>query len=246
MSTLIRNNYGVLCVSDRTTPVDKDALEAARAICRTAASAGKIPAEYDDMEFSRKCRTPFGTRAVHEIYDIFGGEFIVCVRTTEGTKYGLKTLKKEYFHVKKWGNGIRVQAVNQKTVAKAAKNSKELGDVIAICVRNTKKLDLKCMQSTTGYKAVAIIDGEYFSIFSGEKYTLGQLKTEKVADYHKGGFYFYDDIESALTASVPTESKFYTAKRVVLECAVKGRRIRYGNKIASTFLTPHAVCACVI
>ena len=55
-----------------------------------------IPTAYDTIAFDRKSRAS-GSATHRELYDFDGESSVVLVRTTEGTKYGVKTTSKTYY-----------------------------------------------------------------------------------------------------------------------------------------------------
>jgi len=53
------------------------------------------------------------------------------------------------------------------------------------------------------YKVVAKLKGEYYSIYDGNtKYEIGKIMQQKVYPGHKGGYYVYPTIETAIYADM--------------------------------------------
>src|SRR6266699_6332119 len=88
----------------------------------------------------------------------------------------------------------------------------------------------------TTYKVVEVRDGQYFSLFKpDEEYILGQEKKQAAKPGHKGGYFSFPDI--GLAQQLVTHR--YDAQLAILECEIRGRIIRYGErKWASTYLLP--------
>ena len=78
------------------------------------------------------------------------------------------------------------------------------------------------------YKAVAVVDGEFRSIYDGSEYALNKTRRQKVEPDHNGGFYVYRSIEMADKADVPSDSENVDAPRAILKCEVWGRCEVYG------------------
>ena len=251
-TTLQRTSYGELAINHQTTTTeDQNLISSARNLIFAAEKTKKIPAAYDDMQWGRSGKEKgkrIGDALYHEIYDITldGRAVLVCCRSVSGDRYGQKTTGKEYFIVRRYGDGVRVAEAKKSVAAKAAKSAAQtLGVAIAVCT-GKEKLKVPALQVRTGYKAVAFVDGEMRSIFSGEIYKMAIRKAESVGDGHGGGFYFYGTAEEALRAEVPECSKLRDAKRIIVRCEVSGREIRYGKKIAASFIRPLEIIASVI
>ena len=125
-----RGEYGEIICS---TPEVQNIVFGALNLAKEAAKKGYIPTTFDHLEWE-KCgsrgRKKTGEARYHEIYDVTLDmkKTLVCIREIEGTKYGVKTISKNYFLVKRWGaNGIRVIEANKSVVAKIAKAHKEPG-----------------------------------------------------------------------------------------------------------------------
>lgn len=233
-----RTTYGELTNRQTIAP----ALE----LASEAASKGKIPVAFDTISWDRKGRSS-GEALHHAVYDLTvdGKAALICCRATEGSRYGVRTISKTYYLLRRHGRGLRVTEAPKAKAAKAAKSATNLGDAIAIC-EGRDKLPQK-IATATGYKAVALVDGELRSIFSGETYKLGIRRAQKAADDHEGGYYWYPTLDQALQAEVPDESVFRDVPRVIVECEVQGQPLYYGNgKRASTYIKPMAVVASVL
>lgn len=216
----------------------------ALALIAEAARKKKIPQAYDNIDFDKQGRAD-GDALHSELYDFGPKAAIVCIRRTEGSRYGVRTLNKSYTLIKRQGRGLRVTPATG-PIAKWAKAAGEQwglvirriqGDKNAIALTNP-------LQWQTAYKAVAIADdGSLHSIYNGDGYALGKLYKEKTQDNHNGGYYCYNSLAEALQAEVPASSKMLAASRVIVRCDVAGRSITYGNKISYTYIRPVEVVA---
>jgi hypothetical protein len=89
-----------------------------------------------------------------------------------------------------------------------------------------------------GYKKVAVVDGEYYSVYDGSKYVPGVERIDIAKPNHGGGLYYYRTAEKAQNAEFPGISALADAEKTVVPVQVAGRKIRYGNgKIAASRLT---------
>lgn len=89
------------------------------------------------------------------------------------------------------------------------------------------------------YKAVAVVDGEYISIYDGEtRYQIGVEMTEAPRQRHKGGYYVYTSLDDAMHVEVPAGSVAADRPRAYLRVRAEGRYCRYGNKLAFARITP--------
>ena len=104
-------------------------------LIKLAVAAKKIPYSYDTITWDRKRRAD-GDACHHEIYDISADarHILLCVRWTEGSKYGVRTTVKKYYILSTHGNGVRVQEAPKSKAAKAAKQAINPGDAIAVCL----------------------------------------------------------------------------------------------------------------
>jgi hypothetical protein len=120
---------------------DIDVWADARCLITLAIEKKRIPANYDYITRDRKGRFD-GAAMHHEIYDIaeHGRHVLLCIRETEGNKYGVKTTKKEYFIISAHGPGVRVKAAPKAKAAKAAKQAGDdnYGAAIAVCLGKKK------------------------------------------------------------------------------------------------------------
>lgn len=213
-------------------------------IISDAARQEKIDAAYDTITWDHKRRAD-GDAVHHEMYDYRPGAVIVCVRYTEGSRYGVQTKTKKYFLLEKTGDEITAQKADM-PVAKYAKTGAPYGSIIAR-VKNepdAAKLPSTAPPPETGYKCLAVVDDELCSVYSGETYKIGEQKHECAKGDHNGGYYYFKSINSALNCEFPKNSKFLNAKKVVVRCEVSGRRITYDTgKHARTNLMPVEIVA---
>lgn len=249
--SISRDRYGTVCISSYGTASPRIIItgyRAAHALISEAAKSGAIPTAYDGIDFDRKGRAD-GEALHHELYDFAPEAAIICIRRTEGTRYGVKTLSKSYTLIERIEGEIAASEVSI-PVAKFAKlYDIAFGQIIARArgEEGARKLPVALSTWDEAYKALAI-DGETLrSIFSGEEYTLTGLKRERVEYDHGGGYYCYPTIEQALQAEVPDSSKCLNLPRVIAKCEVSGRAVTYGNgKIARTYLRPVEIVAAVL
>lgn len=88
------------------------------------------------------------------------------------------------------------------------------------------------------YKAVACIDGKYYSIFDGSEYILGEERKEIARQEHSGGFYVYETIGQAKNAKVPSSAIYKNELRTIFKCEVGGNYCRYGDKLSFSKIKP--------
>ena len=95
------------------------------------------------------------------------------------------------------------------------------------------------------YKAVAVVEGRYLSIFDGvTEYKLNQQVEDRARRGHGGGIYVYPTLEDALDARVPGGSALLAAPRVILRVRAEGKSCIYDNgKLAFSRVTPLEVVA---
>ena len=91
--------------------------------------------------------------------------------------------------------------------------------------------DKKKPQRYIRYKAVAVVDGEFRSIYDGSEYALNKTRRQKVEPDHNGGFYVYRSAEMAGKVNVPSDSVNVDAPRAILKCEVWGRCEIYGGDL---------------
>ncbi len=94
------------------------------------------------------------------------------------------------------------------------------------------------------YKAVAVRDDCYYSIFDGAtEYVLGEPVTDRARQVHGGGIYVYGTEQEARRAEVPCSSELLCVPRAILRVRAEGAYCRYDNgKLAFSRATPLAVC----
>ena len=244
MKAVTRNTYGELIATAETATL----IEGARKMASHAASRGRIPAAFDGMAWERVSarigRKMIGEAMHHEVYDVTpdGRRALICCRAAEGTKYGVKTVSKEYFILARHGAGVRVMVANKATAAKAAKSTGELGQAIDVA-EGKAKLVTMAVQKRIGYKLVARNeDGELVSVWDGSPWSLGVTRTEKATDDHEGGFYYYRTAEEALSAAA--KSEVFGQHRdhnglVLVEVEACGREYGHpGGKLCVTSMRP--------
>jgi TusA-related sulfurtransferase len=218
-------------------------------LIKLAVNTKKILPAYDDISFDRKRRAE-GSARHHEIYDISDDarHLLLCVRETEGSKYGVSTTSKEYFIISTHGKGVRVQDAPKAKAAKAAKQAVNPGDAITVCL-GKKKLQgtVSSMCRETCYKIVAVAD-DFVSVFDNSPWTLGKSRREASTKNHDGGFYVFPTVEAALIAWTERKAfadEWMTAEKYsLLECECSGRRYLHDNKkICVTQVKPVAEVA---
>ena len=135
-TTIVRDNYGALYLSEKTSDADRAAFISALKIIALAAKSGAIDAEFDDMYLGRSGRErghKIGNAVRHDVYDFTKKQVLVCVRHVEGTKYGQSTTSKEYFIVSKVGRAVVTTPANKAVAAKYAKAAgQQLGEAIKL------------------------------------------------------------------------------------------------------------------
>jgi len=232
-----RNDYGELYTKNHDFELWQDA----NGLIRLAVKSKKIKSAYDTIEFDRKGRAD-GSAIHHEIYDIHPDpvRVLLCVRETEGTKYGVRTVVKNYYLLKKHGRGVRVTDAKKSIAAKAAKNAEcELGCAINV-VEGKKKLKLnRACPDGTAYKKLAVgDDGRLYSVYDGSPWLLGVERFDRAMRDHNGGLYVYEDIRDAQNAPFPGDSILLGSDTVIVKCRVGGNYCRYGDKLAFSRVTP--------
>lgn len=236
---LIRSTYGEI-VKTRVFPAlprpDDDGFRAAWDLISLAASSGVVPPAYDSILFDHKGRAD-GDARHQELYDFAPDTAVVCLRETEGTRYGVKTLSKKYFLVSL--DGGQISAIETaEPVAKLAKSGAPFGAIIAR-IRGEAGAASLSIPPGIGFKLLALVDGKMCSIFTGEEYRMGEEKRQWAQNDHRGGFYFYSTPAEAQKCGFPEESKHLNAPRILVKCEVAGKEIRYpGGKRARTSIRP--------
>jgi len=241
METYTRTNYGELY---KATGQKFEIWDNAKSIISQAVKSKKIPAAHDSIVFDRKSRAS-GDATHHEIYDIHPDPLrvLLCIRKTEGSRYGVKTLSKTYYIIKKHGRGVKVTETKKSVAAKAAKTADcELGCAINVLEGKTKlKLNRACPNGIA-YKMLAIgDDGGLYSVYDGSPWAIGQERFERAMRDHNGGLYVYETAEQAKRAPFPDNSKLAESNRVIVKCKVAGNYCRYGNKLAFSRVTPESI-----
>jgi hypothetical protein len=90
------------------------------------------------------------------------------------------------------------------------------------------------------YKAVAVVDERYLSIYDGQtEYRFGETTSSRPRQEHGGGIYVYPTYQQAMNASVPSTSALLDAPRAILRVKADGAYCRYDNgKLAFARVTP--------
>ena len=245
---IVRDGYGAAYArtgsrTERPRP-ETILFDEAWSMIRAAEQQEKIPGSYDSISFDRRGRAD-GSALHHELYDFAKNAAVVCIRETEGSRYGVKTLSKKYMIIVRGEDGEITAEYTTEPVAKLAKVGNPFGSIVA----RVLGLDGAATLATgpridIAFKALALVDGELRSIFSGELYELGQEKRQVAQSNHSGGYYCYDNLYDAKNCEVPTESVYRSAPRVVVKCEVHGKKIVYGTgKMARTYLKPIEIVA---
>lgn len=89
------------------------------------------------------------------------------------------------------------------------------------------------------FKKVAHVGNRYYSIFAGEafEFAIGTEISQPAVFGHSGGFFVYCTLPEAEHADIAfREGGFFGARQVVLECLCRGPYVRYGRKIACSYL----------
>lgn len=242
----MRDQYGALCVSTQSPAYS--IIKAALALATEAAGKGRIPPAVDNMSWqrinSRIGNKRIGSATHHEVYDVSedGRRALICCRSVEGDKYGIKTTGKDYFIVSRHGKGVRVTVANKAICAKASKQAgSELGLALAI-VEGKARLSVGLSEKRHGYKLVTTDDnGSPVSVWDGSPWTLGKARTESATDDHTGGFYYYRTLEQCLAAAAKNAT-FGPARShrrlVAIEVEASGNEYTFGDKLCATRIRP--------
>ena len=255
----VRNDYGQLTAQasaqwlihgpSRDTR-DGLLMRAAEDLVAQAASAGKIDPSHDSLSWDRKGRAE-GDATHHEIYDVTpdGRRALVCIRTTEGGRYGVRTTSKNYCVVARHGRGVRVIQANKAVAAKAAKAAGlEIGTAIEVALGRAR-LPVKPTAVRTGYKLLerTAAPGVYRSAWDGSRWTRGQSRVEAASDDHTGGYYYYASLDECLAAAAANDvfGAASTAHRLaIVEVQATGRhyahRATHGTKLCASRVVPIA------
>ena len=224
-----RTAYGELTP---TTAADTDTYRTAQAIVSLAVKSKKIPNSYDTITRDRKGRFD-GDALHHEIYDISGSTVLVCVRETEGTKYGVKTISKNYYLIRRCGRGVTVAEASKAVAAKAAKTQPgTLGYAIAV-LTGKDTLVGKPQPKREGYKAITLDEyGCPVSVWDGSPWPLGKTRIEQATADHCGGLYYYRTIQEVIEAAHANDI-FGDAREhknlVIARVEVSGREYGYDS-----------------
>lgn len=234
-----RDAYGQLYIN-RQIGHSFEIWDNAQNLIKQAVKRKKILTDYDTIEFDKKSRAS-GDAIHHEIYDIHPDPLrvLLCVRETEGSKYGVRTVCKNYYIIKKHGRGVSVKPAKKSIAAKASKSADcELGCAINIVEGKTKlRLNRSCANGIA-YKMLAIVNNDLKSIYDGSLWIIGSKRTERAMQNHNGGLYVYETANQALSAPFPSDSKLQNSEKVIVKCHVSGNYCRYGNKLAFSHVTP--------
>lgn len=245
--TIERDSYGAICLLSNQAAASRprtevDGWDSAWALIGEAAKKKIIIDDYDTIEFDRKGRAN-GSALHHELYDMSKNAAIVCIRRTEGSRYGVATKSKTYMLIER--KNRKITAVEIKVpVAKYAKmDIVHFGDIIKVA-RGEKTIKLIVDQAPPrfGYKAVKVDNnGHYVSVWDGSPWEIGKTRIEKARADHNGGLYYYTDIQS-LIAAAQTNSIFAEHMQhnrlAILEVEASGNHIQYGAKLAATRIKP--------
>jgi len=215
----------------------EDLYSEARCMIQQAEKKGKIPREYDNIKTKWKNGRPkehSGDACRHEIYDISGDarHTLLCCRTAEGNKYGIRTISKTYFIISTWGKGLKIIEASKSKAAKAAKQAKLPGDAIKICL-GKKKLRNPATEKRICFKIVAKVNDSYQSVYDDSAWDLGTSRIEKSSMNHGTGFYVFPSVQTAVTVwkkRLAFADKWMTADEyALLECECYGRSYRFDN-----------------
>ena len=134
------------------------------------------------------------------------------------------------------------------TPCRSVEHIANLHDVAARDLRSRIAQDKKAAQREGGdgyFKAVAVQDNRFMSIFDGEtEYRVGETVSDQARQDHNGGIYVYRTEQEARQAHVPQSSKLLEAPRAVLRVRAESAYCRYNSgKLAFSKVTPLGVCA---
>jgi len=244
---VLRSDYGEIIqrekypINSRPAP-ELAAWDAVWALINEAGKKKIIADDYDTVDFDKKGRAE-GSALHHELYDMAKNAAIICIRRTEGTRYGVKTLSKTYMLIERKNRKITATELKIPVAKYAKMKILHFGDIIAIA-RGEKKITLMDARHETrrGYKAVRRAeDGTLVSVWNGSPWEIGKTRIEAARDDHNSGLYYYQDInamlEAAKTSSIFGESIQHN-RLVILEVEASGAHIQYGAKFAATRITP--------
>jgi hypothetical protein len=250
-----RNHYGEIMRPANVIGSSQYAIDLYAETChliKLSVASKKIPYSYDSITWDRKRRAD-GDACHHEIYDISADarHILLCVRWTEGSKYGVRTTEKKYYIISTHGKSVRVQEAPKSKAAKAAKQAINPGDAIAVCLGKKKLAGaVASMAKETCYKIVAIAD-DFICVFDDSNWSLGKTRRQASTPSHAGGFYVFPTVADALTAwtqRIAFADEWLTRERYsLLACECSGRRYLHdNNKICVTQVKPVAEIAALL
>jgi hypothetical protein len=239
-----RDSYGALF-----GPRGADSpLTAADTLIAAAVKARKLPPAFDSLSWDRKGRAD-GEALHHEVYDVnpAGTRALVCLRTAEGSKYGVRTTDKRYVVVARHGAGVRVLDANKAVAAKAAKAAGTLLGIAIDTALGKCKLTIKSTAPRTGYKLLRRTATGFASVFDGSAWEIGKARVEAATDDHTGGYYYYATLDECLAAAAAAEAfapdlHAEHPRLAVVEVQASGRHYAHrgvhGTKLCATRVTP--------
>jgi hypothetical protein len=236
-----RDTYGALIQAY----VDPTEWHNAQALRNRAVKSRGFPAECEYFTWASSGKIWHALR--HEIYDIAPDAIIVCVRCFEGNKHGVRATRTTYHMIAYSNTQLRVVPL-ARSIEKLAKRSRQLGDLVRH-VRGETKISLR-ERPQEGYKIVLKSGNEYVSIFDGSRWTVGIPRTEKARKGHRGGYYYYRDLNQLLDEVA--SNSFFTScipchQLAICRVSASGRQISYGSgKFAATSLVIHEQIASVL
>jgi hypothetical protein len=250
-----RDSYGRITLRAGTptdthiTAAQLRAWTAAQRLTAAAQKIGQIPQEHDNISWDRKKRAD-GSALHVEVYDFAAAAVIICIRETEGSKYGVATTSKTYKIIRRMDGVVTVADVSLPVAKYAKMAGVQHGEIIAkaLGVGQLKLLGNPAPVPEITYKALAIdAAGNLRSIYNAEPYKIGEEKKQGVRAGHEGGYYSYKTVEEALNAEFPGDSELLHQPRVIVRCVVSGKKLVYsGNKISRTSITLQEIVASVI
>ena len=216
---------------------------AARKLAAAAAAARLIPQADDTLSWDKKGRAN-GYTTHHEIYDYQSrpAAAIVCVRQTEGTRYGVATKSKRYFLVSRPAGKIAARELAIPVARYAKSPDCHAGDIVKIA--GGKKIALRTAaqieaeKEIAGFKLLKIsVDGKLLSVWDGSVWQPGKTRAEFARDEHKSGLYYYRDLVSAIEAASKNEvfrEEMQHKNLGIFAVKTTGKQINYGAKWAAS------------
>jgi hypothetical protein len=231
-----RNHFGALM----TFP------SGARDLLIKAIATDKLSPEYNAVAWNRRRQRAEGWCLNYDCYDVTPSAILVQRRETLCDKYGSHPTK-NYYVIRKCGRGVTVTEAPKARVAKLAKVSTHLGDIIDT-IEGRAKRPLKqaapFSQKDVAYKIVEARDGSFWSVFDSDcEWALGKARIEAATDDHTGGYYVFPTVEaakSALSNNLVFKRSWQDGKALVLlECDIAGRREQHDHgKLCVSFCRP--------